>query len=265
MEINSSQVSPSALGQIQDKKTDLAEKLASGKQINGAQDNAAAQQIIDRLTSEVEGNRQALSNAYNGISLAQVAESGLQGIGEDVSRIRELTLQAGNGALNSTDREAIQQEITALQDNISQTAEQTRFAGKPLLSEEGSLTFQVGADSSQTTDIQTNDVVKDIAGLLSLDVTSGDIDDAIKQADAAQQSVGSFQAELGAVQNQLASTTRNLTQSDISATSSRSRIQDLDYAQAASQQASQDVLEKASTSVQAIANQQRGQVLSLLS
>ncbi|MED5332692.1 MAG: flagellin, partial [Pseudomonadota bacterium] len=118
----------SLIGQIQEKQNNLFEKLASGKKINDATDGAAAQQIIDRLTSEVEGNRQAINNVYDGISVAQVAEGGLGSINDDVNRIRELTLQSGNGVLSSGDRRAIQSEITQLQENISQTIEQTNFA-----------------------------------------------------------------------------------------------------------------------------------------
>ena len=103
---NSSTEKPqSLLEQIQQRQDKLSEKLASGKQINSAADGAAAQQIIDRLTSEVEGGRQAVNNAYDGISLAQVAESGLEGINNDVNRIRELTLQSGSGVLNDADRQ----------------------------------------------------------------------------------------------------------------------------------------------------------------
>ena len=74
-----SDTSTSLLQQVQERQQSLAEKLASGKQINSAADGAAAQQIIDRLTSQVEGNRQAVNNVYDGISLAQVAEGGLEG------------------------------------------------------------------------------------------------------------------------------------------------------------------------------------------
>ena len=119
MQVNSS--TSSLLSQVQEKQESLMEKLASGKKINNASDGAAAQQIIDRLTSEVEGNRQSLNNVYDGISLAQVAEGGLGSINDDVNRIRELTLQSGNGVLSSGDRRAIQSEITQLQENMSQT------------------------------------------------------------------------------------------------------------------------------------------------
>ena len=94
------------LGQVQEKQNNLFEKLASGKKVNNALDDASAQQIIDRLTSEVEGSRQAINNVYDGISVAQVAEGGLGSINDDVNRIRELTLQSGSGVLSSGDRRA---------------------------------------------------------------------------------------------------------------------------------------------------------------
>ena len=94
MQINNNMTSNN-ISLVEQKQNNLLEKLASGKKVNNAQDDAAAQQIIDRLTSEVEGNRQSLNNVYDGISLAQVAEGGLGSINDDVNRIRELTLQSG--------------------------------------------------------------------------------------------------------------------------------------------------------------------------
>ncbi|MDO6568439.1 flagellin [Alteromonas sp. 1_MG-2023] len=264
MQIENSGVS-SLLQQVQEKQESLFEKLASGKEINNAADGAAAQQIIDRLTSEVEGNRQAVNNVYDGISLAQVAEGGLSNINDDVNRIRELTIQSGNGVLSDGDRQALQSEITQLQDNINLTIEQTNFAGKPLLSGNESLSFQVGANSGNSVDIQTQDIGSQLASVLSIDLTSGtSIEDALSATDEAIEIVGGARGDLGATQNSLASTARNLTQSNVNAAEARSRIQDLDYAQASSQQAANDVQGQAALTVQAQANQQQGQVLALL-
>ena len=259
-----SDTSTSLLQQVQERQQSLAEKLASGKQINSAADGAAAQQIIDRLTSQVEGNRQAVNNVYDGISLAQVAEGGLEGINNDVNRIRELSVQAGSGVLSAADKQAIQSEITQLQENITQTIEQTNFAGKPLLSSDSEINFQVGAQAGQQISVNTRDIASELNGVLNIDVTSQSSEDVLAAADAAVEVVGSARGDLGAVQNQLASTARNLTQSDVNTAAARSRIQDTDYAQAVSQQAANDVLGQASLTVQAQANQQQGQVLSLL-
>ncbi|AFV84571.1 flagellin [Alteromonas mediterranea] len=265
MQINNNMTSNN-ISLVEQKQNNLFEKLASGKKVNSALDGAAAQQIIDRLTSEVEGNRQSLNNVYDGISVAQVAEGGLGSINDDVNRIRELTLQSGNGVLSSGDRRAIQSEITQLQENISQTIEQTNFAGKPLLSENGSLDFQSGANANQSISINTQDIASQLGGLLSIDITAGtSVNEALEAADAAIETIGSARGDLGATQNRFESAARTLTQANVNTAEARSRIQDLDFAQAVSQQASNDVLGQAALTVQAQANQQEGQVLSLLS
>ena len=255
----------SLIGQVQEKQNNLFEKLASGKKVNNALDDASAQQIIDRLTSEVEGNRQAVNNVYDGISLAQVAEGGLGSINSDVDRIRELTIQSGNGILSSGDRRAIQSEITQLQENISQTIEQTNFAGKPLLSDNGSLNFQAGASSAQSISVQTQDIAAQLGGVLNIDITSGtSVNDTLSAADSALEIIGGARSDLGATQNRFESAARTLTQANVNTAEARSRIQDLDFAQASSQRASNDVQSQAALSVQAQANQQQGQVLALL-
>jgi flagellin len=261
-----SEPASSLLSQVQEKQNSLFEKLASGKRVNNALDDASAQQIIDRLTSEVEGNRQAVNNVFDGISVAQVAEGGLGSINDDVNRIRELTLQSGNGVLSAGDRRAIQSEITQLQENITQTIEQTNFAGTPLLSENGTLDFQSGSSAGQSISINTQDIASQLGDVLAIDITSGtSVNDALEAADAAIETVGGARGDLGATQNRFESAARTLTQANVNTAEARSRIQDLDFAQAASERASNDVLSQASISVQAQANQREGQVLSLLS
>ena len=256
----------SLLQQVQQKQNTLLERLATGRRVNSAADDSAAQQIIDRLTSQVEGNRQAIRNAYDGISLSQVAESGLQGINQDAQRIRELTLQAGNGTLNDSDRQAIQAEITQLQENITQTVEQTTFGGQQLLTENGNIDFQVGANAGQQISVGTNDVRSSIDDLLNVDITSSQgLEDALTAADDALQFIGESRADLGATQNQFESAARNLSQADVNTAAARSRIQDTDFAQTVSENAAAGVLGQSAISVQAQANQQQGQVLALLS
>ncbi len=256
----------SLLQQIQKKQDSLLEKLASGKRVNSAADDAAAQQIIDRLTTQVEGNRQSISNAYDGISLAQVADGGLSGISNDVNRIRELSVQAGNGLLNDADRRALQSEISQLQSNISQTIEQTTFGGQALLSSDGNIDFQVGANAGQKIGVQTQDLASQLEGVLSVDVsTAAGAEQALESADAALEVVGSARGDLGAIQNRFESAARNLSQSDTNLAAARSRLQDTDFAQTASDSVAAGIQSQASIAVQSQANQQQGQVLALLS
>lgn len=251
---------------VQIQQKDLSEKLASGKKVNNAIDGASAQQIIERLTSEVEGKRQAITNVFDGISFTQTAESGLSNINSDVDRIRELTVQSGNGILSAADRDAIQLEITQLQKNISQTIEQTNFAGRPLLSGDDSISFQAGVGANQSISVDTQNVASEIGGILNINITSGtSVNDALSEADQALEFIGSARSELGATQNQFESVARGLTQGNIDAAESRGRIQDLDFAQATSQSVINDIRSQAALTVQAQANIQEGQALALLS
>ena len=255
----------SLLQQVQQKQDSILEKLSSGKRINSAADGAAAQQIIDRLTSQVEGNRQAIANTFDGISLTQVAEGGLSGVNDDVNRIRELSVQAGNGLLSDGDRKALQAEVSQLQANISQTIKQTEFAGKPLLSNNGSIDFQVGANADQKIAVGTQDVAAGLSDILNVDLSSAQgAEQALVAADKAIEFVGSARSDLGALQNRFESNARNLTQADVNVAAARSRIQDTDYAQASADNAANSILGQAAIAVQRQANQQQGQALSLL-
>lgn len=265
LEINTSKSNASLLQQVQNKQNSLFEKLASAKRVNSAADDAAALQIIERLTSQTSGVRQAYNNAYDGVSLAQVAEGGLSGISEGVNRIRELSIQAGNGILSAADRRALQAEVSQIQDEIRGTIERTEFAGKPLLSSDGSIDFQVGANAGQNIGVATKDVAAGLSDILSVDIsTAQGATDALSAADSAVEYVGQARADLGATQNQFESAARNLANTEVNVAAARSRLQDTDYAQATAERASNDILSQASIAVQAQANQQRGQVLALL-
>ncbi|WP_088330221.1 flagellin [Lacimicrobium sp. SS2-24] len=265
LEINTKS-NASLLQQVQNKQESLFEKLASGKRVNSAADDSAAQQIIDRLTSQTTGLRQAYNNAYDGVSLAQVAEGGLSGISDSVNRIRELSVQAGNGIYSDADRQALQKEVSQIQQEITDTIDRTEFAGKPLLSAEGELNFQVGANPGQSISVATQDVASSLNDILNVDIsTAQGASDALEAADAAVETVGQARADLGAVQNQFESAARNLSNTEVNVAAAKSRIQDTDYAQATAEQAANSVQGQAATSVQVQANQQQGQVLALLS
>lgn len=256
----------SSLQQLQQKQETLFERLSSGKKVNSAADDSAAQQIIDRLTTQVEGNRQAISNAYDGVSLTQVAEGGLSGINNDINRIRELSVQAGNGILSDADRGALQSEISQLQDNITQTIEQTNFGGQPLLNQDGNIDFQVGANAGQQISVETQDVAARLDDVLNVDVSTNEgAEQALQIADEALELVSSTRADLGATQNSFESAARNLSQADVNVSAARSRLQDTDFAQTTADSIATGVQSQAALTVQSQANQQQGQVLALLS
>ena len=255
--------STSLLNQTQQTSNKLAEQLATGKKVNSAADDAAALQIIDRLTSQQDGYSQAVNNAYDGISYSQAAESNLSGVNEAVSRIRELSIQAGNGALNDSDRTALQEEVIQLQSQLSETFENASFAGKPLFDGQA-VSFQVGADANMNQTV--NPIEGSFASTLStIDIsTQAGAQAALDISDQASEKIDAQRAELGAFQNTLASTIKGLGQQRENSAASQSRIQDADYAKAISQQVSNDITAQASIALRGQANQSAESILGLL-
>ena len=90
-------------------------RLSSGKRINSARDDAAGLSISNTFTSQIRGLNQAIRNANDGISLSQVAEGALQESTNILQRIRELAIQSANGTNTGTERAALQQEVSQLQ------------------------------------------------------------------------------------------------------------------------------------------------------
>jgi flagellin len=127
------------------------ERLSSGLRINSAKDDAAGLAISQRMTAQISGMNVAVRNANDGISLAQTAEGTLSSISDNLQRMRELAVQSANASNSTTDRVAIQQEVSQLSAEIDRVATQTDFNGTKLL--DGSFSaqqFQVGANVGQT-------------------------------------------------------------------------------------------------------------------
>ncbi|ASM53183.1 flagellin [Pseudoalteromonas nigrifaciens] len=140
------------------------ERLSSGMRINSAKDDAAGMQIGTRLTSQISGLGVAQRNANDGISMAQTAEGAMQSSTDILQRMRDLALQSANGSNSTSDREALQKEVTALQTELTRIADTTTFGGQKLLDGGyGTQQFQVGSDSNQTIGVTLNSsAAKDI-------------------------------------------------------------------------------------------------------
>ena len=126
------------------------ERLASGKRINSAKDDAAGLGISSRMTTQVNGMNQAIRNARDGISLGQTAEGALSTSADMLQRIRTLAVQASNATNASLDRQAIQDEVGQLTAELNRIAMTTSFNGQNLLDGTmGAQNFQVGANAGE--------------------------------------------------------------------------------------------------------------------
>ena len=110
-----------------DKKTKSSEKLSSGYKINKSADDAAGLQISEKMRSQIRGLNQASDNIQDGISLCQVADGALNESHAVLQRMRELSIQAANDTNSDEDRNAIQQEINQLTQEIDRIANDTNF------------------------------------------------------------------------------------------------------------------------------------------
>ncbi|KXI24137.1 flagellin B [Photobacterium sanguinicancri] len=126
------------------------ERLSTGEKINSAKDDAAGLQISNRLVAQTRGLNVAMRNANDGISIAQTAEGAMQESTSILQRMRDLSLQSSNGANSDDDRVAMQEEVSALQDELNRIAETTAFGGRKLLNGTfGEAAFQIGSDSGE--------------------------------------------------------------------------------------------------------------------
>ncbi|KOO12217.1 flagellin, partial [Vibrio xuii] len=130
--------------------TTSMERLSSGQKINSAKEDAAGMQISNRLTAQSRGLDVAMRNANDGISIAQTAEGAMNESTSILQRMRDLSLQSANGTNSDSERVAINEEVTALQDELNRIAETTSFGGRKLLNGTfGEASFQIGASSGE--------------------------------------------------------------------------------------------------------------------
>lgn len=245
------------------------ERLSSGFRINSAKDDAAGLQISDRMTTQIMGLNQAVRNANDGISLSQVAEGAMTEITNSLQRIRVLSLQSQNGINSDADRLALNKEVTALVDEISRIAQTTQFAGVDILQGGFSSAFLVGANAGQS--ISVNLSRTDGYGAQGLFNNSAVSVDSVANAEAAldivdgaMSAINAKRADLGAIQNRFESTIKNLSNVSENVQAARSRIRDTDFAVETSELTRWQIIQQASSTILAQANQRPQAALQLL-
>ena len=252
---------------IQAKST---EKLSSGYKVNRAADDAAGLAISEKMRRQIRGLTQASLNAQDGISCVQTAEGALAEVHDMLQRMNELTNKAGTDTLQSTDRSYIQSEIDALVSEIDRVSATTTFNEQSLL--DGTFTgkkIQVGSESKGSNQISIS-IAKMSAskiGVGNVKVTGVTGSQARAQIDSIKNaliSVSKQRSDLGAVQNRLEHTVKNLDNVVENTTAAESQIRDTDMASEMVKFSNNNILAQAGQSMLAQANQSNQGVLSLL-
>ena len=241
------------------------ERLATGKRINSAVDDAAGLAISETLTTSINGLNQAVRNAQDGVSMAQIAEGALAEVSDLLQRMRELSVQANNEVLGTTELGYIKAEVDALVLATTAAIGGAEFAGTALLGSGGNIDIQTGSGATDTTTFTVTNTTTTTLGINALDVTAagGPATD-IGLIDTAIATVNSQRSQLGADQNAFESAIRNAMNVSENTAAARSRILDTDYAAETANLTKNQILQQASTSILAQANQQPQSVLALL-
>ena len=271
------------------------ERLSTGQRINSAADDAAGLAISSRMTSQINGLNMAVRNANDAISMIQTADGAMIEVSSMLQRMRELTVQAATGTLSSTDLTALNTEFQQLDDQIDLIATSTEWNGTKILDGSlGSVSFQVGANASQSISITLADLntdngateasqaavaVQDLFSGLDNDVavsgtagtdldglviTGSDHANTLAYLDRAIARVDVQRATMGATINRLEYAADNLANVSQNTSASRSRILDADYAAETTELARTQIIQQAGTAMLSQANQQAQSVLALL-
>jgi flagellin len=141
------------------------ERLASGQRINSAADDAAGMAIANKIEVKVMSLNQGIRNANDGMSMVQVAEGGMEEIGNILGRMKELAVQASNGTYDTESLTTMNNEYKALSTEITRIAASTEFNGVSVLNSTNTPKIQVGDKSTDTIDLSFQEMkASDIGG-----------------------------------------------------------------------------------------------------
>jgi flagellin len=255
------------------------EKLSTGLRVNRASDDAAGLGISENLRTQVRGTAQAMRNSQDGIAAITIAEGSANEISDILQRMRELSIQAANDTMTSTERNYSNQEFQALNDEINRIANVTNYNRMLLLSGDGVARFGdnsvlwvdansvVGSDSITISIATLSNSAGAGGGIgtvnLSLMSQTG-AQASISTLDSAIDSVNTMRSNMGAYINRLEHAINNLTISNTNQQAAESVIRDVDFASETASYTKNQILMQSGTAMLAQANTQAQSVLNLL-
>ena len=267
-------ITANALAKNDRAMTQTMERLSTGQRINSASDDAAGLAIASKMTSQIRGLDQAVRNGNDAISMLQTADGAMVEVSNMLQRMRELSVQGGNGTLSSSDLTALNTEFVALRTEIDRIADNTQWNGDNLLDGSagtaGVITFQVGYEADQTITADVGDLNLAAGDILAADLSAITMTTAtlantqITNLDAAIAGLDSKRSTIGSALNTLEFAVDNLANASQNASAARSGIADADYAKETTELARTQIIAQAGTAMLSQANQSAQSVLALL-
>ena len=244
------------------------ERLASGKRINSAADDAANLAISTRITAEIQGLKQSIKNAGDAQSLLNVTEGALTEVHTILLRMRELAVQSSNESLRDQDRDVLQMEVAALESEIQRISDDTTWSGMTLLAGgfTTGATFQIGPRDTDTIQISIEAIDATTAtalGLSSHVSLQANAQDYIVTIDNAISKISEQRGKYGAVINRLDHAMANMANIVTNLSAAKGRLEDADYAAESANLARTQVLQQASMAMLSQANASKQNILAL--
>ena len=253
------------------------ERMSSGLKVNSAKDDAAGTVISARMQVQLNGNKIAQNNVQNGNAMLATAEGNLDVVQENLSRIRDLTLQAKNGTYSAEEIQAMQDEVGERLEEINRISDSSKYSQLSLFEDAtlqaDGVTFQVGANSTEDNTIAAGKEIFEsvkfstLTTLQNFSLTGLDkagMADAIEKLDEGLDNITSRKSLIGSAQNRLDSALDTLEIQYENLSSAKSIITDADIASEASSFTQQQILQQVSTSLLTQANQAPSIALSLI-
>ncbi len=249
---------------------DSLKRLSSGKRINSARDDASGLAVANNFRAKISSMRVASQNAAEANSMLQVADGAYSKITDILVRMRDLATQAASEQTEQRDK--LQTEFQALQDEIDRIAGSTKYGSMTVTNGTQSYTFQVGAGGASNSN--------DVMGISFTAVSTGALGvgsavsiggtgisaatDAMAKIDSALSSMNTYMATVGAYQNRLQYTMENLAISIENFSASESAIRDADMAYEMTQFTRNQILQQTGIAMLSQANQAPQQIMQLI-
>ena len=250
------------------------ERLATGKRINAAADDAAGMAISTRFDAEIRGYNQAIRNAADAQAMIDVGEGALIEVTNILQRMRELAVQASNDTASAADRDALDIEFQDLISELSKIEDSTTWSHTQLLDGSGgtagAFTFLIGTGHTETAASDVLTVTFEDLTTMTGTSAATDVDTranamaAIVAIDADIVLVNAERAQLGAKSNRLGHAIDNMTNISTNLSAAMSRTVDADFAAESTNLARTQILQQASMAMLAQANASKQGVLQLL-
>ena len=242
-------------------------KVSSGVKIQSAKDDPNNLAKSERMRLNIRGLQMANRNVQDGVSMLQSADGSLSSINAILGRIRELTVQYGNGSNSEEDKKIIKEEINQMIEGCEDIVNNSEFNGVKLFKDEGERPMQLGTEVGDSMEVEffnLGDKLEGLTGLKTKNTKDFDVDDTLKVVDKSINTIVDVRSKYGAIMNKFEDTMNNLSSFELATQESESRVRDADVAEEMVEVARTNILLEAGRAIMVQTNQLPQDMLRIL-